>query len=195
MRRIPLTAAIVGGLFALYTTEASAVVCARGVYRAGRAGPPLSHREAPLSFTEAPSRREALSFVGESTEVLVYLRRPRLKRARGFFVDCAEFTGVEIPGELPTASSIGWFRNYVWPVGSVRRASLRRRKSRLARSRFTRRKRSAAGWSASCSPAAQRRSVRASMPSNCAPSPAPSAEAACLAFGRSRTRTRNERVG
>ncbi len=117
----------------------------------------------------------------------------RARRSGGLSV--VKTVSSRVPGELPTASSIGWFRSYDWLVGSVQRASLRRRKSRLARSRLTRRKRRAVGWSASCSPAAQRNTVRASMPSNCAPSPAPSAEAACLPFGTSRTRTRNERVG
>ena len=117
----------------------------------------------------------------------------RARRSGGLSV--VKTVSSRVPGELPTASSIGWFRSYDWLVGSVQRASLRRRKSRLARSRLTRRKRRAVGWSASCSPAAQRNTVRASMPSSCAPSPAPSAEAACLPFGTSRTRTRNERVG
>ncbi|HEV3246357.1 MAG TPA: hypothetical protein VG124_04080 [Beijerinckiaceae bacterium] len=39
MKRIILTAALLGGFFALSASEAGAVVCARGVYRAGCAGP------------------------------------------------------------------------------------------------------------------------------------------------------------
>ena len=39
MKRSILALAIVGGFIALSATEASAVVCARGVYRAGCAGP------------------------------------------------------------------------------------------------------------------------------------------------------------
>jgi hypothetical protein len=39
MKRIILTAALLGGFFALSASEAGAVVCARGVYRAGWAGP------------------------------------------------------------------------------------------------------------------------------------------------------------
>lgn len=39
MKRIILTAAPLGGLFAFYTTEASAVACARDVVRAGFADP------------------------------------------------------------------------------------------------------------------------------------------------------------
>jgi hypothetical protein len=39
MKRFILAAALVGGFFAFSATEASAVVCARGVYRAGCAGP------------------------------------------------------------------------------------------------------------------------------------------------------------
>src|SRR4029077_1284398 len=39
MKRFILSAALLGGFFAFTATEASAVVCARGVYRAGCAGP------------------------------------------------------------------------------------------------------------------------------------------------------------
>jgi len=39
MKRLLLAAVLFGGLFALSATEAGAVVCARGVYRAGCAGP------------------------------------------------------------------------------------------------------------------------------------------------------------
>jgi hypothetical protein len=39
MKRFILAAALVGGFFAFSATEAGAVVCARGVYRAGCAGP------------------------------------------------------------------------------------------------------------------------------------------------------------
>jgi hypothetical protein len=39
MKRIILTAALLGGFFALSASEAGAVVGARGVCRAGRAGP------------------------------------------------------------------------------------------------------------------------------------------------------------
>ena len=39
MKRFILTAALLGSFFAFSATEASAVVCARGVYRAGCAGP------------------------------------------------------------------------------------------------------------------------------------------------------------
>jgi hypothetical protein len=39
MKRFILTAALLGGFFAFTATEASAFVCARGVYRAGCAGP------------------------------------------------------------------------------------------------------------------------------------------------------------
>lgn len=39
MKRFTLMAALLGGFFALTTTDAGAVVCARGVYRAGCAGP------------------------------------------------------------------------------------------------------------------------------------------------------------
>jgi hypothetical protein len=39
MKRFILTAALLGGFFAFTATEASAFVCARGVYRAGCVGP------------------------------------------------------------------------------------------------------------------------------------------------------------
>ena len=39
MKRFILTAALLGEFVALTATEAGAVVCARGVYRAGCAGP------------------------------------------------------------------------------------------------------------------------------------------------------------
>ena len=39
MKRFLLTTALLGGFFAFTATEANAVVCARGVYRAGCAGP------------------------------------------------------------------------------------------------------------------------------------------------------------
>jgi hypothetical protein len=39
MKRFILTAAILGSFFALSGSEADAFVCARGVYRAGCAGP------------------------------------------------------------------------------------------------------------------------------------------------------------
>jgi hypothetical protein len=39
MKRFILTAALLGGFFALGATEANAFVCARGVYRAGCVGP------------------------------------------------------------------------------------------------------------------------------------------------------------
>jgi hypothetical protein len=39
MKRFSLTAALLGGFVALSATEASAIVCARGVYRAGCVGP------------------------------------------------------------------------------------------------------------------------------------------------------------
>lgn len=39
MKRFILSAALLGGFFAFTATEANAVVCARGVYRAGCAGP------------------------------------------------------------------------------------------------------------------------------------------------------------
>jgi hypothetical protein len=39
MKRFFLTAALLGGFFAMTASEAGAVVCARGVYRAGCAGP------------------------------------------------------------------------------------------------------------------------------------------------------------
>jgi len=38
MKHLILSLLVVGGLFAMSTMEASAVVCARGVYRAGCAG-------------------------------------------------------------------------------------------------------------------------------------------------------------
>lgn len=38
MKRFILAAALLGGFFALSVTEASALVCARGVYRAGCVG-------------------------------------------------------------------------------------------------------------------------------------------------------------
>ena len=39
MKRFILTAALLGSFFAFTATEASAFVCARGVYRAGCVGP------------------------------------------------------------------------------------------------------------------------------------------------------------
>ena len=39
MKRFILTAALLGGFFAMTAGDAGAVVCARGVYRAGCAGP------------------------------------------------------------------------------------------------------------------------------------------------------------
>ena len=39
MKYALIVLSVIGGFFALGTTEASAVVCARGVYRAGCAGP------------------------------------------------------------------------------------------------------------------------------------------------------------
>jgi hypothetical protein len=39
MKRLILATALIGGFFVFSATEASAVVCARGVYRAGCVGP------------------------------------------------------------------------------------------------------------------------------------------------------------
>ncbi|WP_414474711.1 hypothetical protein [Microvirga sp. M2] len=39
MRHVLIVLSLLGGFFALSTTEASAVACARGVYRAGCVGP------------------------------------------------------------------------------------------------------------------------------------------------------------
>ena len=39
MKRFILIAALLGGFFSFSATEASAIVCARGVYRAGCVGP------------------------------------------------------------------------------------------------------------------------------------------------------------
>ncbi|MEZ0167985.1 hypothetical protein [Microvirga sp. TS319] len=39
MRHVLIVLSLLGGFFALSSTEAGAVVCARGVYRAGCAGP------------------------------------------------------------------------------------------------------------------------------------------------------------
>ncbi len=39
MKRLGIAAALLGSFFALSVTEADAFVCARGVYRAGCAGP------------------------------------------------------------------------------------------------------------------------------------------------------------
>ncbi|MBV9567304.1 MAG: hypothetical protein JO172_04135 [Hyphomicrobiales bacterium] len=39
MKRYILMAALLGGYFALSASDANAIVCARGVYRAGCAGP------------------------------------------------------------------------------------------------------------------------------------------------------------
>ncbi|MBV8428538.1 MAG: hypothetical protein JOZ88_14960 [Hyphomicrobiales bacterium] len=39
MKRLIFAAALLGGFFALTAEDAGAVVCARGVYRAGCAGP------------------------------------------------------------------------------------------------------------------------------------------------------------
>jgi hypothetical protein len=39
MKHLLIAAALLGGFFALSVTEADAIVCARGVYRAGCVGP------------------------------------------------------------------------------------------------------------------------------------------------------------